>query len=243
MFETSTEDDVLDLGQQFQTPRRARAVTQQDQSAPMAPTAIPDMGGFGMESPTPPRANQGGQVINNPSAQPTPQTTTTQAGQFDEARRLPDLTRRANEAQNPRERAVLRDQSAREIARNLTAQGHRVSWKGNQLIVDGRPYVIGDGQQPQAGPAGMPEGATPAPGGWSFDQPFAPGTEMGSTQPVGGVFTNPVTPVGGANQYGNTANLDPNYIRQSGHRRVSAAWQGGADRRRNSILGQQGPDA
>jgi hypothetical protein len=46
---------------------------------------------------------------------------------------------------DPRERAVAQDQLARATYAQLKEAGHDVAWKDDQLVVDGRPYLVGDG--------------------------------------------------------------------------------------------------
>jgi hypothetical protein len=62
---------------------------------------------------------------------------------------------------DPRERAIAQDQLARSTFSQLKNAGHDVSWDGDNLVVDGRPYVIGDGA-PAAAPA-SPAAAAGAP--------------------------------------------------------------------------------
>lgn len=52
---------------------------------------------------------------------------------------------------DPQQRAVAQDQIARGVASSLTQAGHTVKWQGDQLIVDGRPYVIGGAAPPNNG--------------------------------------------------------------------------------------------
>jgi hypothetical protein len=63
---------------------------------------------------------------------------------------------------DPRERAIAQDQLARSTFAQLKSAGHDVSWDGDNLVVDGRPYVIGDGA-PAAAPAGAPTSGKTAP--------------------------------------------------------------------------------
>jgi hypothetical protein len=59
---------------------------------------------------------------------------------------------------DPRQQAVLKDQLARNVFSSLKDAGHDVKWQGDQLMVDGRAYVVGGGiaqgeGQPNQGPA------------------------------------------------------------------------------------------
>lgn len=47
--------------------------------------------------------------------------------------------------QDPRQLAVQQDQVARKLYADLQAAGHDVKWQGDELLVDGRPYVVGGG--------------------------------------------------------------------------------------------------
>jgi hypothetical protein len=67
---------------------------------------------------------------------------------------------------DPRARAVAQDQLARATYSQLKNAGHEVSWEGDNLVVDGRPYVIGDGASAQpAAAAAAPTSAKTAPTG------------------------------------------------------------------------------
>jgi len=45
--------------------------------------------------------------------------------------------------QDPKQQAILKDQLSRSLYSDLKTQGHDVKWQGNQLIIDGRPYIVG----------------------------------------------------------------------------------------------------
>jgi hypothetical protein len=74
---------------------------------------------------------------------------------------------------DPRQKAVLQDQIGRSLYSEFKSAGHDVSWDGDQMVVDGRRYVIGDGSMGQpdvmprtegAGAPAAPEMAPPAGG-------------------------------------------------------------------------------
>jgi hypothetical protein len=46
---------------------------------------------------------------------------------------------------DPQQQAVLKDQLARNVFSSLKDAGHDVKWQGDQLMVDGRAYVVGGG--------------------------------------------------------------------------------------------------
>lgn len=55
---------------------------------------------------------------------------------------------------DPSQAAVKQDQLARLLFQQLSTAGHEVKWQGDQLIVDGRPYLVGggaDGSLPDTG--------------------------------------------------------------------------------------------
>lgn len=66
---------------------------------------------------------------------------------------------------DPRQKAVLQDQIGRSLYSEFKAAGHDVSWDADQLVVDGRRYVIGDGSTgaPDVMPRTDGAGAPPAP--------------------------------------------------------------------------------
>jgi hypothetical protein len=66
------------------------------------------------------------------------------------------------DAQDPRQRAVAQDQLARATYAQLKQAGHEVSWEGDNLVVDGRPYVIGDGASAAPAPSAAPAAAAPS---------------------------------------------------------------------------------
>ena len=115
--------------------------------------------------------------------------------------------------------AIEADRRARELATQLRNAGHQVRWQGDQLMVDGRPYMVnapGAGQtfaqatqtdQGQTGQTGLeaPSGAyTPPPGATPPRAPQAMQMDQGQTGQTGpeapsGPYTPPApSPGGGA---------------------------------------------
>jgi hypothetical protein len=91
---------------------------------------------------------------------------------------LPDFTDLLNKIQtatDPQQAALSKDQLSRQLYSSLSEQGHDVKWEGDQLIVDGRPYVVGgtattaQTQAAGTGPAGGGAGLNQAPqaGQWA----------------------------------------------------------------------------
>jgi hypothetical protein len=58
-------------------------------------------------------------------------------------------------APDERTRAVARDGLARNLFSTLKQQGHDVKWQGDNLVVDGRPYVVAGGGSSPAGGSGL----------------------------------------------------------------------------------------
>lgn len=76
---------------------------------------------------------------------------------------------------DPQQKAVLQDQLGRSLFSSLKTAGHDVKWQGDNLVVDGRSYVLGDGQgiapgedTPNQGPAPMVDQARPSAGTLSY---------------------------------------------------------------------------
>lgn len=113
-----------------------------------------------------------------PGAEPLPQPQT--AGRLvkpafgDSQGQAPALDALAQKAQglaaitDPQQKAVAQDEIARGVASALQGAGHTVKWNGDQLMVDGRPYVIGgattgQGMSEAAGvPMAPPDALNPA---------------------------------------------------------------------------------
>lgn len=66
-------------------------------------------------------------------------------------------------APDPQSQAVAKDGLARTLQQDLEADGHTVTWKGDQMMVDGRAYELGSG--PSTQPVGTPQRETGGPGG------------------------------------------------------------------------------
>jgi hypothetical protein len=155
----SYEDDPALAGQPQPDPMQASFETQPEQTAP---AAAPQESFF--STPEQPAAAAGmattqpyGQpAAGQPSAPATGQPTT------------PDYTQLLGQisgASDPNQKLVLQDQLGRQVFNDLKEAGHQVAWKGDQLMVDGRPYVLGDGSQSVSNISGFSlDGPPPAPG-------------------------------------------------------------------------------
>jgi hypothetical protein len=97
------------------------------------------------------------------------------------------LVQQVSQAADPQQAAVATDQLGRQMFQDFTKAGHDVKWEGEQLIVDGRPYVL-------AGAAGAGGAAATFP---RSSQPYTPGTidTLDNFQPNTG-------PVGDATEQG-----------------------------------------
>lgn len=56
-----------------------------------------------------------------------------------------DTLAKIKQTQDPQQQAVLKDSLARTLFSSLKTAGHDVKWDGDNLVVDGRPYVVGGG--------------------------------------------------------------------------------------------------
>jgi len=76
-----------------------------------------------------------------------------------------DAVNQIAQTTDPAQKAVLQDKLARETYAELKAAGHDVKWDGDQLVVDGRRYMIaGNGSSPTSFAPGEPTpGGEPAP--------------------------------------------------------------------------------
>jgi hypothetical protein len=127
-----------------------------------------------------------------PSAQASAGAPNAAAPQADSLSGVRESVARLRSTTDPRERAVLTDEIARTSAKELRAAGHDVSFDGDDMVIDGRRYVIGDGQQanyqlqgpPTLEPGGMTTQPVPMPGQqppasnkqtWDTDGYAAPG--------------------------------------------------------------------
>lgn len=112
----------------------------------------------------------------------------------------PDFSSAVQELQgltDPAQIAMKRDKLARDLYASLSSSGHEVKWQGDQLMVDGRAYVVGGIQAGEPAPGGGP----------------TTGGDPASYPPVAG----PTTGAGSVGQYGMPAGAqadkfnDPNY--------------------------------
>jgi len=77
-------------------------------------------------------------------APPAPTQWTT--GPMPSAQSVSDMVsrlRQARESSDPHGRAAGFDSVSRELSDLLAKQGHDIKWQGQQIVIDGRPYVIG----------------------------------------------------------------------------------------------------
>lgn len=123
------------------------------------------------------------------SASPNRSSSTASPPASVDMRQLADRVQGLSTIADPTQAARERDAVSREVATALQQAGHKVSWKGETLMVDGRPYVVA-GAQPRnqaAGAASSPQMSTadPAAGG------AAPAAAQGAPTPnytYGGVI-------------------------------------------------------
>jgi hypothetical protein len=111
-----------------------------------------------------------------------------------------DLMGQIQSSQDPQQQAVLKDQLARKVFVSLKTAGHDVKWDGDQLMIDGRPYVVGEGTGAAAGgiaPGDAPNAGTAPPlepGSGDPNMPDVPGpTPYKGTQPQTGSTAAPGT--------------------------------------------------
>lgn len=97
---------------------------------------------------------------------------------YRQSRAYADTLRQINDATDPTQAAMLQDKLGRELFQTLTQQGHDVKWQGDQLMVDGRPYVVGRRRTAMDRPAGaaMPVADQPR-----EDLEYADGSNSGVT--------------------------------------------------------------
>lgn len=92
---------------------------------------------------------------------PTPTPAAAPSGGTDHTQLLTQL----RSATDPAQKAILQDRLGRSLYTSLQTAGHDVKWQGDRLIVDGRPYVLGDGNLPGEGsPTPGPAPDQPMPG-------------------------------------------------------------------------------
>lgn len=127
--------------------------TSQAPGAQPADSSLPGLSGVsGISSLGGPQSTAGPTV---PGSEPPPQPQTAgrtvkPTGFSQPISDLAKQTQALSQVMDPAERARQEDQIARNVAAALQASGHKVTWKGEQLMVDGRPYVIGNGSTPEA---------------------------------------------------------------------------------------------
>lgn len=130
-----------------------------DRAVPAAETAAPEDARLAQEPPTvvPPVAVRPGEGAVGPVA-PSPEPSP-------DASAVPSPEAPSAVPADP----VQQDKLARTIFDSLQAAGHDVKWKGDQLMVDGRPYVVGP---PPTAPATVAPGPEFVPVG--HEPPVAP---------------------------------------------------------------------
>lgn len=143
-----------------------------------------------------------------PPSSPTAAGTATGASSGGTGFDYGSLVNKVQTSANPRARAVAQDQLARATYAQLKNAGHDVSWEGDNLVVDGRPYVVGDGAPAAPAPSDAPTAAAPS----------------GKTAPTNGPSQDHYTNATGRTQGGATtpqeaydrlsARLDPNASRE-----------------------------
>lgn len=97
----------------------------------------------------------GGDSATAKAPQPSAPTTPLLSGTAEElTQRFKDMTAQIAATVDPGQKAILQDKLARDVFDSLKEAGHDVKWQGDQLIVDGRPYVIGGGTPTAPGDLG-----------------------------------------------------------------------------------------
>lgn len=136
------------------TPAAATPPSTPTPQTALTPSYTQDLGQTGADSAA------GG--VNPPAATTQPVSLTAYQG----------LVQAVNSAPDAQARTVAHDTLARQVQSDLEADGHAVSWKGDQLVVDGRTYELGaSSTAPTSGPvdtrplagAGAPLQATAPP--------------------------------------------------------------------------------
>jgi hypothetical protein len=101
---------------------------------PLSKTVTPPPGGLSFDQPTAPQEPYLRAPVTPGPRRPAP---------------APDFAASLTKLQgltDPAQIAMERDKLARGLFTSLKASGHDVKWNGDQLVVDGRPYVVGGGQ-------------------------------------------------------------------------------------------------
>lgn len=190
----------------FQSPTAPQAPnTSRLSSQPYQPTSeptfgvprVPQTGGSGLPDLA---SRDGGQTYDDwtssalrPTSKPAvptrqaPQAQQQTSAPTDFAAKYSQQTTALQGEQNPQRRAMLEDQLARQVSADLKAAGHDVTWKGSQLMVDGRAYSVGsagasDRGQPTYQQEGAAGGVAGPPGSQGALQTGA-GTAQGQTPP------------------------------------------------------------
>lgn len=110
------------------------------------------------------------------------------SGQGGITQQYQDLMGQIGTAADPQQKEVLKDQLARKVFVSLKTAGHDVKWDGDQLMIDGRPYKVGEGTGQNLGAGGIAPGegapnSGPAP---ALDQPIASPTTPADLPRPGG---------------------------------------------------------
>lgn len=120
-----------------------------------------------------------GSSNNQTTPAPAPSPDRAAATSANSTQQYSDLVSKLGSTNDPQQKAMLQDQLARNVFGTLKGAGHDVKWQGDQLIVDGRPYVVGSGDSAlPGGTAGAP--AAPPDG-------FDPGQQVGHDGSINGM--------------------------------------------------------
>lgn len=122
-------------------------------------------------------------------------------------------------APDPASASVAQDHLGWQLHQDLTADGHAVTWKNGNLVVDGKEYAVGDGTQPAgAVPAAAPAPAAPAaaeaynPASWTAGAGTGSMGRAGAMTGAmtGGAATSSAPPPDGTSPPNNTPANPPN---------------------------------
>lgn len=92
------------------------------------------------------------------------------AASADVTAKFKDLATQLAAATDPQQKAILHDKLSRDVFGSLSDAGHDVKWDGDQLVVDGRRYIVNgsgvsaDGASAPAAGSGTAAPGSPAPG-------------------------------------------------------------------------------
>ena len=167
----------------------------------------------------------GGLELREPRPSPTqPGAQPQQQQPFD----FGSLMSKVRTATDPRSKAIAQDELARTTFQQLKQAGHDVKWQGDQLHVDGRPYVIGDGSAP-ATPGPNPtgdfvQGERQLPGTPGRTAPAAP--QQPTASPYGAAAGSGFGGAGSAQEAYDqiSSTLDPNASREEMEAAIEAAF-------------------